>query len=66
MVAAVSYRGETLWSKGYGVIDKKSTTVPSSDTIFRVGSISKVFAVSAIIKCAMPRLCSCIYVHVFV
>jgi len=47
MVAAISYRGETLWSKGYGVIDKKSTTVPDSNTIFRVGSISKVFAVSA-------------------
>jgi len=45
MVAAVSYRGDTLWSKGYGVIDKKSTIVPDGDTIFRVGSISKVFSV---------------------
>ncbi|XP_065903484.1 putative beta-lactamase-like 1 isoform X2 [Dysidea avara] len=50
MVAAVSYRGEILWSKGYGVIDKKSTTVPGSDTIFRVGSISKVFAVLTVFQ----------------
>jgi len=45
MMAAVSYRGEVLWSRGYGVINRKSTTVPDGDTIFRVGSISKVFAV---------------------
>ena len=46
MVAAVAYKGERLLTKGYGTIKKGSQIVPDGDTIFRVGSISKVFAVS--------------------
>ena len=46
MVAALSYRGERLLSLGDGTIKKGSQTVPDGDTIFRIGSISKVFVVS--------------------
>ena len=46
MVAAIAYRGETLLSVGYGTIKKGSKTVPDADTIFRIGSITKVFVVS--------------------
>ena len=46
MVAAISYRGENLLSLGYGTIKKGSQTAPDGDTIFRIGSITKVFVVS--------------------
>ena len=51
LAAAVAYRGETILNIGYGVVDKKSKSArtPDGDTIFRVGSISKVFVVSAVI-----------------
>ena len=49
MVAAISYRGESLLSLGYGTIKKGSQTVPDGDTIFRIGSITKVFVVSDIL-----------------
>ena len=45
-MAAVSYRGEVLLSKGYGTIKKGTQTVPDADTIFSIGSITKVFTVS--------------------
>ena len=46
MAAAIAYRGETLLSVGYGTIKKGSKTVPDGDTIFRIGSITKIFTVS--------------------
>ena len=46
VVGAIAYRGETLLSVGYGTIKKGSKTVPNADTIFRIGSITKVFVVS--------------------
>ena len=55
MVAAVGYRGEALLSVGYGTIKKGSKTVPNGDTIFRVGSITKIVAVSYV--------CICIYTY---
>jgi len=45
-MAAVVYQGEILLSKGYGTIKKGTQTVPDMDTIFRIGSITKVFTVS--------------------
>ena len=64
MVAAVAYQGERLLSVGYGTIKKGSQIVPDGDTIFRVGSISKVFAVSGIniIQIVMYNYV-CMYVH---
>ena len=46
VVAAVAYQGDTLLSLGYGTIKKGTQTVPNGDTIFRIGSITKVFVVS--------------------
>ena len=46
MVAAVAYQGQRLLSLGYGTIKKGTQTVPNGDTIFRIGSITKVFPVS--------------------
>ena len=46
MVAAVAYQGQRLLSVGYGTIKKGTQTVPNGDTVFRIGSITKVFAVS--------------------
>ena len=35
------------WTKGYGMKDKDVPDVsPDDDTIFRIGSVSKIFAVS--------------------
>lgn len=44
---SVAYKGNTLMTKGYGVSSKVSNGVSlNGDTIFRIGSVSKVFAVS--------------------
>jgi len=45
-VARISYKDTDLLSVAYGVKDKKKPDVkPDGDTIFRVGSLSKVFVV---------------------
>ena len=44
---AVTYNGETVWSKGLGVKSKDDHTPPDGDTIFRIGSVSKIFPVSS-------------------
>ncbi|XP_003387189.1 PREDICTED: putative beta-lactamase-like 1 [Amphimedon queenslandica] len=42
----ISYKGKNIWSKGFGVKDKnKPGIAPDDDTIFRIGSVSKVFPV---------------------
>ena len=46
LAAAIAYRGETLLSVGYGTIKKGSETAPNGDTIFRIGSLTKIFTVS--------------------
>ena len=46
-MVSVSFKGKTLWTKGYGVKSKDNSTVPpDADTIFRIGSVSKTFPVS--------------------
>lgn len=43
----ISYKGKSLWTKGFGVKDKKKPgTAPDDNTIFRIGSVSKIFPVS--------------------
>ena len=65
--ASVSYREQTIWSKGFGVNSKTgSATPPDGDSIFRIGSVSKVFAVrwqQASIACWMHAGSSCPFVH---
>ena len=44
---SVTYKGNSLMSKSYGVGSKEGNTIKlNEDTIFRIGSVSKVFAVS--------------------
>ena len=43
---SVAYKGRVLKAGGLGVKTKGSTDTPDSNTIFRVGSVSKVFPVS--------------------
>ena len=43
------YMGSEIWSRGYGVKSKTGISdPPDHDTIFRIGSISKVFSVHAL------------------
>lgn len=56
-MARISYRDTDLLSVAYGVKDKKKPDVkPDGDTIFRIGSLSKVFVVS---------FCVCVCVILF-
>ena len=44
---SVTYKGNSLMSSSYGVGSKEGNTIKlNEDTIFRIGSVSKVFAVS--------------------
>ena len=43
---SVTYKGTLLQAGGLGVKTKGSAGAPDSNTIFRIGSVSKVFAVS--------------------
>lgn len=44
--AGVMYKGKLIWSYGYGTVNKTAPAqVPNPDTIFRIGSISKIFPV---------------------
>lgn len=44
--AGVMYKGKLIWSYGYGTVNKSAPAVaPNPDTIFRIGSISKLFPV---------------------
>ena len=43
---SVAYKGTVLKSGGLGVKIKGNAGAPDSNTIFRIGSVSKVFAVS--------------------
>jgi len=43
----MTYKGKTLFSGGLGLKVKKGNEMPDGNTIFRIGSVSKVFAVSS-------------------
>ena len=62
IAAGVSYQDKTIWFKGFGVKSKTgSAMAPDSDTIFRIGSVSKVFAVRCLTHCCMQHLISSFY-----
>ena len=46
IAASVIYRDSVIWSKGFGVKEKTKPGIPDGKTIFGIGSVSKVFAVS--------------------
>lgn len=46
---SVTYLGKSIWTKGFGVKSKESKSeAPEGDTIFRIGSVSKIFPVTMI------------------
>ncbi|MEN8374952.1 MAG: serine hydrolase domain-containing protein [Gemmatimonadota bacterium] len=48
--AAVAIDGELLWSAGFGFEDAESGIAATSETVYRVGSVSKVLTTAAIAK----------------
>lgn len=42
--------GELAYTKGFGVVDPKTKTVPDADTVYRIGSISKSFTGLALLS----------------
>ena len=48
IAASMVYRDQVVFSKGFGVKDKTKPGAPDGNTIFRIGSVSKVFAVSLV------------------
>ncbi len=46
----VSRKGEIILSKGYGWADRKNKIPNTSSTVFNIGSVSKQFTASAILK----------------
>lgn len=49
-VVLVSKKGEIILSKGYGWADRKNKIPNSSSTVFNIGSVTKQFTASAILK----------------
>ena len=48
-VSVVS-EGETVFSRGFGWADKENRVPVASETVFKIGSITKVFTASAVMK----------------
>ena len=46
----VSRKGEIILSKGYGWADRKNKIPNTSSTVFNIGSVTKQFTASAILK----------------
>ena len=59
---SVAYKGTVLKAGGVGVKVKGSNDVPDSSTVFRIGSVSKVFAVSMKSKLSSPQSPCSLYV----
>ena len=62
----LTYMGKTIWTKGFGVIAKNNPKLgpPNETTIFRIGSVSKVFSVSSDqLKYKNERLLKCHHLH---
>jgi CubicO group peptidase (beta-lactamase class C family) len=49
-VVLVSRKGETILSKGYGWADRENKIPNSPSTVFNIGSVTKQFTASAILK----------------
>jgi len=48
LAVAVVKNGKTLWSAGYGKADVKRDVAASSDTVYRIASISKTFTAASL------------------
>jgi CubicO group peptidase (beta-lactamase class C family) len=49
-VVGIVMDGELVYQQSFGVLDTASDTRPNADTLFRIGSLSKSFAATAILK----------------
>jgi len=57
VVASVVKDGELFWAGGYGLADQETnTTVDVEQTLFRPGSISKVFTWTGIMRSGVARV----------
>jgi CubicO group peptidase (beta-lactamase class C family) len=56
IAAGLVYRDKVLWSKGVGTIVKGKTSPPTTTTVFRIGSVSKVFATLVVYQLFERRL----------
>src|SRR6266700_443578 len=52
---AIVRRGEPVWVRGIGVADVASGRSVTPDTLFRIGSTSKIFAALAVLKLQEER-----------
>ena len=50
LAAGLIYDGELIWSKGYGLADIENKTPMTTDTRFRIASITKTFTATAILQ----------------
>ncbi len=41
---------ETVWSEGFGIVNSKTKTPATADTVYRVGSVSKLFTDMAVMQ----------------
>lgn len=51
-VISVAYKGDTIYTHGTGEIKKNTGKQPNEDTIYRIGSVSKVFPTLQLYKLA--------------
>jgi D-alanyl-D-alanine carboxypeptidase len=49
IAVAVSWHGETVVARGYGLADAERPTPATAETVFRIGSITKQFTAAAIL-----------------
>eukprot|EP00731_Ephydatia_muelleri_P019979 Em0012g804a len=48
IAASITYRDRVIYSKGFGTIKKGTAVPPTSETLFRIASVSKIFVVITI------------------
>src|SRR5262245_61871593 len=50
LAVAVTWHGEQVVAKGYGLADVEHATPVAADTVFRIASITKQFAAAAVMR----------------
>ena len=54
IAASITYRDRVIYSKGFGTVKKGTAVPPTSQTLFRIASVSKIFVVRV-------QLCVCVH-----